>query len=175
MEYKITPIRLKLKESTIKNAGLGVFAEENIPIGTLIGKYEGTRLSIDVELSEEEAKYVYTINNEYIFTACTCIFRYINDIVDLESSVRHNKRIYLLLYYNVDFVEINNEVYIKTIDNIQAGDELFIHYGSPYWLNQISNIRHKKYQVTIYKDKALSDDENSNENIKIRRVNSMFF
>lgn len=186
MEINIQSVGLELKNSTIKRAGLGVFAKEDIPSGVFIGKYEGSRYPAYFELSEEEATYAYTTedgNGEHIIPEKSCIFRYINDVVDFNTSLFCNKRVYLLNYYhNVRFVEFNNLVFIETLNNIKAGEELFIRYGSGYWYGQISYFKWHSYQSLYNKDKSFSDDEEFSDeedfpdNRKIlRRNNSAYF
>lgn len=183
MDILYKPDEFLKKKSNIKDAGLGLFSLCNIPKGTIIGKYDGIRYPSYFELSEKEAIYAYTTKDgkgEHIIPDESCPFKYINDIVDFNSSIRCDKRVYLLNYYhNVKFLEINDDVFIKTLNDIHIGEELFIKYGFGYWMSQITLFKFQHYYSFFDRelsfeneDISFSDDDFEKP---FRRINSSFF
>mgnify|MGYP000738785399 CR=1 FL=1 len=164
-----------IKESKIKGAGNGLFAACDIPEGSIIGEYAGKRFRNNKILSLEKSSYA--ANTDTGIVICpddSCIFRIINDIVDFYTSVTFDKIItHPSLVYNVDWYQdmhdtedafeyakefgsrrfLNKDymelekLYIKTIRDIKAGEELYISYGEDYWLTRFDNdgFRHDFY------------------------------
>ena len=113
---------IKIKTSTIPNAGLGAFAKINIPPGVIVGTYEGVRYDTYEELPKDSNYILYIDYGDYYMDAKDPTksnwTRYINDA---RNSGHVN---------NVMFTSRGN---VKTIKKIKKGEELFVSYGRSYW------------------------------------------
>ena len=126
---------LRIKPSTISNAGLGLFTyKKPFQRGQEIGKYFGRNTT------KRELDWMYPGDQQAIYAICEndndnarCInanhstdtpLRYIND----KRNRRRN---------NVKFIRRNAtnqyEPYAKTKKRVQPGRELFVSYGPTYW------------------------------------------
>ena len=113
---------IEIKISSIKNAGLGVFATEKIPKDTLIDWYKGVKVKKAIQ-----KKYAWNF---------TCDVT--NEKVKLEAVVDTNsnpmafvnsfadKEQFKLL--NLKRIVINGRLYYMTIKDILKGDELIVDY-----------------------------------------------
>lgn len=134
MESHIHLTEFYLANSIIESAGKGVFTKYNLPADIIIGKYEGRVFPSRTKLLPGEIDYAYDLDEgSRLVPHKSCIFRYMNDIVDLPESLRMRKRVDRNLLHNVRFVEEKEEVYIQTTIPILSGQELFINYSDGYW------------------------------------------
>ncbi len=108
---------LEYKTSNIPFSGNGVFTKNFIPKDTLIGTWDGKRYT---ELKNGIKNYVYsfTTNREITIDPFDdCIFRYINDIINVKKSiiVKHTSKTLNkdLKIFNIKSVNHNVEWYIK--------------------------------------------------------------
>jgi SET domain-containing protein len=113
---------LIIKQSSIQNAGLGVFTNEFIPKGQIIDEYFGELLELDYSPS----KYYFEIKDGLgidAFNYPRCFMAMINDAYE---TVNQN---------NCDFTidTTNNQVFVLSIRDIHQNEELFISYGDYYW------------------------------------------
>ena len=124
--YNNSQYKLKLDISTIKNAGIGVFALEPIAKNKFIGYYEG-----DVIFHIHCGSYYMSINDEHGINAVCyprCYMAMINDTYKTDYK------------YNCEFIinennsDYNKKVEIWSISDININDELFISYGNDYWI-----------------------------------------
>jgi hypothetical protein len=163
---------LELRISTIPKAGKGLFVTRDIKKGSIIGEYTGKRFSPSKILSGHAEVYSFsTYSGVIISPDDTCLFKYANDIVNLECSMLYKKLIYYShLKYNItwhldpeetaraktlkasmgdscfrdaDFMAIER-VWIMAIQDIKEGSELFIDYGDGYWL---ARVKQPKYRL----------------------------
>ena len=129
-----------IKESTIKNAGMGVFSAITIPKNTLLGKYEGFGINqeeLDKEYGDNLAPFVLKIickskntcklinhekNHEWYIDGSKNgnIFAYIND--GIHSGLQCN-------------VEFDDEGFVISTKKILPHQELFVDYGPNYWIS----------------------------------------
>jgi SET domain-containing protein len=152
--------RLYLSASSLPTAGLGLFAKDDIPKDTLVTIYGGpvvTRKEA-LKLSVEELSHARAIMRHLTFLGekdmskvlPTHLGHMLNDSVDLEiSKFRSIKR---RVEPNVAFVtakikaldkpvpdlkvtDVHSKItiFVKTIADVQAGNELLISYGDEYW------------------------------------------
>ena len=114
MNNKTVFYKIKAKRSS---AGLGLFAEENIPKGKKIVEYVGRVIT-----KEEE----YTSNSKYLFE--------INSKVTIDGRDRSNIARYANHSHrpNAEPRIIKGQVFIYAIKNIKAGDEICYDYGKEY-------------------------------------------
>jgi hypothetical protein len=124
--YNNSQYKLKLDISTIKNAGIGVFALEPIAKNKFIGYYEG-----DVIFHIHCGSYYMSISDECGINAVCyprCYMAMINDTYKTDYK------------YNCEFIinennsDYNKKVEILSISDININDELFISYGNDYWI-----------------------------------------
>lgn len=133
------PYFLSIKYSKIPNAGLGLFADSDIPQGTFLGNYMG-----EVHRNKAECP-----NNDYIFNTESFMI----DGLDVTKS---NFARFMNCCYNNDVenvsvikyvnpgkscvftkatgetVDINNYVFFYAKRNILSGEELLYNYGVDY-------------------------------------------
>ena len=114
-KYEPAGYKYKVKKSS---AGLGLFAEEDIPKGVGIIEYVGRLIS-----REEE----YTITSQYLFE--------INSRKTIDGSARSNTARYINHSCRPNCeVEIHKgRVYVLSRKNIKAGEELSYDYGKSFW------------------------------------------
>jgi hypothetical protein len=128
-------ISLCIGASNIPDAGYGLFTNLDIPFGTKLGYYLGDLFDNANDLSYEELIYSYQRSDKLIIIPYPdCPFRYINDTVDVIASIDHREIVHLPLRYNIDWYESpDGFVQIRSICDIQAGEELYINYDTLYW------------------------------------------
>lgn len=137
---------LRIKASSIPNAGKGLFASVDIPKGAIVTEYLGRRASwADVE-NDVDNPYIYFIDEQNIIDASNDLKsfgRYANDAAGLTRV--------LGLRNNAEYYEEGNRVFIKAKTHISAGCEVLVPYGRDYWRQVRSNIR---IDAAVAKDKA---------------------
>ena len=121
---------LYTETSQIKNAGTGlftaidIFEEEIVALfkGEIINNQEAEKRA----LFNEDRYFVNLLDGSIMDSMHTdCFAKYANDAEGLmESSFKNNAIITL---------DDDNNVCIKAIRNIDAGEEIFCSYGKPYW------------------------------------------
>jgi SET domain-containing protein len=166
---------LEIRDSLIQYAGKGVFALKFIKKETILGEYKGLHLPEGTpctrqELSRESVYSYCMRDNTTVIPYHNCIFRYINDIVDIYSTMKQQKVVlYQHLNLNVDFFEQQGKVFIKTVRDIEIGEELFIDYGPTYWDNFVRiNIGY------IIKQMSIKEGGIDNLFIKSKRRNEIY-
>ena len=138
--------QLLIASSQIPNGGLGVFTRENIPAGSMIDEYTGTVYS-----SKNDSSYVFEVRPDYYIDADDlprCYMAMVNDCSYIPKRIIQRRKRWINItpkaYYskkgqklvvNCEFVvnEAAGRVFIHSLVDIPAGDELFISYGDDYW------------------------------------------
>ena len=121
--------QLRIKRSTIPEAGKGLFTKEFIARGTRIVEYKGKILTWkEVQQQKGFNGYVYYINRNRVIDAKNykkTFSRFANDAngINKIKGVKNNCR------YEID----GHKVFIEAITDIQPGSELFVSYGKEYW------------------------------------------
>jgi SET domain-containing protein len=119
---------LKVKKSTIPQAGKGLFTTIFIAKGTRIVEYKGRICTWkDVKFDSTNA-YIYTVNTKHVIDARTylkALARYANDARGL--------KVIKGLKNNSCFVNDGLKVYIESVRDIQAEEEILVSYGKEYW------------------------------------------
>jgi hypothetical protein len=114
---KYTPgdYKLLVKRSI---AGLGIFADEDIPKGACLMEYFGRTL---------EPKEEYTINSKYLFE--------INSKKTIDGSIRENKARYFnhSCRPNAEADIVKGQVFIMSLRKIKKGEEVLYDYGKEYF------------------------------------------
>lgn len=123
---------LRIKESKILSAGLGLFTTKFIPVGAVICKYTGdTVIEQDPDYGNPYALQVKQRPPTYIDASRsnTAEGRYAND----GKSVRKNNS-YLL--YN----RKKQEGYLESARDIQPNEEILCSYGDDYWKGETKQV-----------------------------------
>ena len=144
--YHNSPFQLRLAPSQVPNAGIGVFACENIPAGACIDEYVGEVISY-----KRPSSYALEVRSDCFIDAQMfprCYMAMINDCSYIaRTRIRRKKRWVDTTpdaYYdskgnrltsNCQFVvdEEAGRAFIHSLVDIPAGGELFIPYGPDYW------------------------------------------
>jgi SET domain-containing protein len=119
---------LKVKKSTIPQAGKGLFTTIFIAKGTRIVEYKGRIRTWKDAKFDSTNVYIYTVNTKHVIDARTYLkafARYANDARGLKGIKG--------LKNNCCFVNDGLRVYIESIRDLQAGEEIFVSYGKEYW------------------------------------------
>lgn len=120
-----------IKSSTIKGAGLGVFAKKFIPKGTLIGWYRGIFKTEEEWENTDQDQYIWRLQDEYD-----------NDYyIDGYPIKKSNKLRYVngartpsqFLSINVEAYQSYDKIWYRTSKKINKGMELIVDYGDEYF------------------------------------------
>lgn len=135
--------RLCIKPSSIKKAGMGVYAEENIP-GGLYGFYKGNYTTLPNELYTWTIFKFDMINGETLDSKITS--KWSLDAYDINTSnwTRFVNCGILNRKNNVFAVQKFHMILYKTDRHIKKSDELFVDYGADYRTEHLK-IDDKKY------------------------------
>ena len=121
--------QLKVKRSTLKGAGKGLFTRKPIPKGTKIVEYRG-KVTTWKEVNDREGLngYIYYVNRKHVIDAWStraAMARYANDARGLvrTTGIRNNSS------YETEGLK----VFIVAAKNIPAGSEILVGYGKEYW------------------------------------------
>ena len=132
--------RVVVKKSNIKNAGLGVFANMFLEKGTFLGYYKGKVYQAH-NLTDKELDLLD--ESAYVMAICEGegedeqIIKYV-DSSDINKHVSNWTRYINGAKYkkdkpNVEFTQKISRMHIKTLRDIEKGEELF----SKYWLYKV--------------------------------------
>jgi len=130
---------VEIKESSIPNAGLGLFAKYDIPKDTIIDAYIGREMTAEqcYELDKHKEMYIMTINDNLFIDGGTekNFISYTNDARGIVRTpgVRNNCRFELT---------DDNKMVLVASKKIKAGSELFVFYGDCYWRTIRYYIKH---------------------------------
>ncbi len=127
---------LKVKKSTLPNAGKGLFVKTKFSKGTIVAEYEGRLCKWkDVE-DDVDNGYIYHINDSTVIDAAESMHtfgRYANDAAGFQKidGVKNNAK----------YVEKGKRVFIMATKKIYAGNEVFVSYGRLYWKQVRENMK----------------------------------
>ena len=121
--------QLFIKESTLPNAGMGLFTKKPIPKGTRIIEYTGQRTTWkDVKDDDGKNGYIFYVKRYHVIDALPTkkpLARYANDARGLTRIKGVTN--------NCDYITKGLKAYIESKKNIEAGSEIFVDYGPDYW------------------------------------------
>ena len=115
---------VSLKDSSIKNAGKGVFAETDFRLGDVITKYEG-KIQKSTPSDDMKLKYTYQLKNGNYLVGITKP----RESMGLGSFVNRPNRGTVA---NVCFFQSGQKVFIEAKQDIKKGDEILCYYGKGY-------------------------------------------
>ena len=129
--------KIRVKRSTLPNAGKGLFAKALIPKGTRIVEYKG-KISTWKEVDDNDGKngYIYYVRRHHVIDASrhpSALARYANDARGLQRIKGISN--------NAEYTEDGLKVYIKSTKDIPAGSEILVEYGKEYWAVIRHNIK----------------------------------
>jgi SET domain-containing protein len=119
---------LTVKTSSLPNSGKGLFTKVFIPKKTLIVEYQGEICKWkDVEDNFDNG-YIYYVNRNHVIDAGNSkkfLARYANDAFGLSKikGIRNNSK------YSTKGLQ----VFIESVEDIPAGEEILVSYGKEYW------------------------------------------
>ena len=120
---------LFVKDSTLPNSGKGLFSKTFIPKGTYIIEYTGKVTSWkDVDHEDGFNGYIYYLNRNHVINASkhkAALARYANDARGL-TKVKG-------LLNNAVYEHVDKKVFIRSIKDIDPGQEILVAYGKEYW------------------------------------------
>jgi SET domain-containing protein len=121
--------QLTVKTSTIPGAGNGLFTTEPIPRGTRIVEYKGKRSTWnDANHADGKNPYIFFINRNNVIDALKfpkALARFANDAKGIGKIKGINN--------NCEYVIEGKKVFIESIKDIPAGEEILVAYGKDYW------------------------------------------
>ena len=123
-DFTITNKNLIVRESSILNAGLGVYTEIDLNI------YDIVEVAPTVKVQKNYLSQEDNILNNYVFNDYTDNNYY---IVSLGYGSMYNHKD----EPNVNFFYHDNKMIYMAVKPIKAGEELFISYGDYWWDNKI--------------------------------------
>ena len=118
--------KVEVKNSTIPNAGFGLFALDHFDEGDVIDLYEGKRLPKNQFTQKLNLPYGFLVDEHKCIvdaaSSQSCVSRYINHHTSLA---------------NCGFRRFQPEpsitlIAVQTLHPVPKGDELFVNYGSQY-------------------------------------------
>lgn len=121
-------------ESTLSEAGLGLFCSEPRKKGDVVCQYTGYLLGVGVQPTAENHDIAYERRDGMtIVPSRRCPGRYINDIIDLQTSLLRGTRVDHSRAYNCTWREEGGTVSIVCILDVAKDEEFLIDYGPEYW------------------------------------------
>ncbi|MFM9052710.1 MAG: SET domain-containing protein [Bacteroidota bacterium] len=129
MPLKTYERHLRIRKSTIPQAGKGLFTTVEIPKGSRITEYNG-RLCKWRDVKEEDGynAYIFKINETWAIDGLRTLRskgRYANDARGLVrvAGCRNNS----------EYITKGKKCYISATRKIKKGEEVFVDYGQAYW------------------------------------------
>ncbi len=127
--------QIQVKESSIPNSGKGLFTKLDIPKGTRIIEYKGRITSWkEADIDEGRNAYLFRVKSYHTIDARPTLknlARYANDAKGFQKikGLRNN------CVYVIDGLQ----VFIESVKDIAAGEEIFVDYGKEYWDVMLKN------------------------------------
>jgi uncharacterized protein len=129
---------LRVKKSTLPDAGKGLFTTVPIVKGQRIAEYKGKKMTwAQAErLSDERNGYVFYFNRNHVIDAWKTrkgIAHYANDARGIARTKGINN--------NSEYVTVGHRCFIDATRDIEKGEEILVGYGAEYWQAIRYNLR----------------------------------
>lgn len=159
---------LFVKESTLPNAGKGLFTKVFIPKRTRIVEYKG-RITTWKEVKEDDGEnaYIFYVKRDHVIDALPTkkpLARYANDA---KGFVRVKG-----LANNAEYVIKGLQAFIESTKDIQPGSEVFVDYGPDYWKTMRENLAIDKRTKREAEKKAKTKKKKQSKTSKTARKKS---
>lgn len=129
--------QLYISNSTLPDAGKGLFTKCFIAAGTRIIEYLGKITPWkEVEHREADNGYIMYVNRNHVINAKPykkSLARYANDAKGI-GKVKG-------LHNNAVYITVNKRVFIQAVRDIKPGEEILVDYGKEYWQTIAANHR----------------------------------
>lgn len=122
------PAFLKVRDSTIPNAGKGMFAARKLPAGKRLGEYKGKRIPFHWANAPGTDSSYYMYASEEPQDAGVVI-----DGRALNNPMRWANHAPEPLANAQAELEESGRIYFRTTRPVKSGEEIFINYGEDYW------------------------------------------
>ena len=136
-----------VKDSTVPNIGKGLFAKINIAKDSVIAEFKGKLRKPKEKLTSGRSNIYFS--DEYILECGTNDqASFANDAINFTKTPRklmkslESSMPFYTKYDNAIInasIKLNNNLhraFLMASDDIKAGEEIFCHYGFPYWFVQ---------------------------------------
>jgi len=140
---------VEVKQSKLKNSGLGLFATKNFKAGDVICSYAGELILTEIAMSADyNSDYLFRINDDWTIDGAdinSSYGRFINDpifIKKINCTIRAN---YKLNSDRKRIYDLTASVIVLKDKSIKKGDEIYTSYGNTYWIN------HEKFELLTHK------------------------
>jgi uncharacterized protein len=133
---------LYVSQSTIPNAGKGLFARRAFADGAVIGEYTGERLGLEAlkNVATDKTYYIQTMEY-YDSVKKKTIGAHIIDGIALTNKMRwiNDPRYYPELLNATMKQDGRGRVFVYATRLITANEEIFMSYGDDYWRQEDEN------------------------------------
>jgi hypothetical protein len=137
------------KESHIKDAGLGLYAGEDIKKGQFIAEFQGKKVNRS-DVTDEWSVLVF----DYFALQCNKrnLASYANDIImlikkrNITKILKYDEPFYTNhknCFINAEITQSDTQGWLKAITDIKKDEEIFVHYSLVYWINYENKINNK--------------------------------
>lgn len=120
------PAYISIKDSTIKGSGKGVFANCDIPAGTVLGEYLG-KVYTGKDMEKTTGDYLFSVNKDGKEVKIID-----GKLKKYSSWVRYVNSPQTARAANAFFYQYGGRIWLKSSKVIPAGQEIFSYYGDNY-------------------------------------------
>lgn len=122
--------------SKIPDAGIGVFAKQNLPDNMTLLEYRGSIYAGDAFDNWKFALSTIQLDN-YVIVGKS-LASVVNDCLDIKKTTsKENMVLHPNTSYNCVFTRLGNKIFVATCKPIEKGEELYASYGWEYWQERI--------------------------------------
>ena len=117
--------------STFKNAGFGAFAKKHIKANKKLGEYFGNKITEDDAAELKCQEYIFEVydkkNGNFFLNADNLKSSNWTRFINSCKNYRQRKLI------NAQFYQKDHKIWIKSLRDIDMGEEIIADYGDYYW------------------------------------------
>lgn len=125
-EDRMVPfVNVEVRPSTVPGAGRGLFVLEQVPAGVRVGEYWG-------DLVDSVLRWLRLRNTDYVSLTANPTVQ-IDALRRPEALMRYINHHFDPRRCNARYVHVGDRVYVETMRDVAAGEELFCDYGETYW------------------------------------------